>query len=366
MATPQSKVLALAAREIGYSRWNDPKSGTKYARETQPVFWPKDTWLTANGISFCDIFITWVFWKAFGKQGSINVLPAQPSYNTDYRASKGGRITKANARPGDVLVFDWNWNTRATNHVGILEKRLSSGNFQTIEGNTSAGTVGSQSNGGRVARRTRKQSQVRYVIRPRWNRAAGTTGAATEPWKASPRIQGMSKAEVKRIQQMLVDANNSIGKSGVDGSYGKDTYNTVKRVQKALGLTADGVFGPATEKALAAHLKTMGKKVPAKPKAPAFPLDRKPGWMFYFGPASGPITSISGKNANSRAKSDVVKDKNGRWYSKGLKVWQKAAGIADDGRYGPETERTVKAMQKKAGVKVDGKIGPDTWKLAFA
>ena len=49
--TPQRKVLAIAASQIGYSRWSDKKTGTKYARETQPVFWPRDTWLLANGIS---------------------------------------------------------------------------------------------------------------------------------------------------------------------------------------------------------------------------------------------------------------------------------------------------------------------------
>ena len=109
----QSRVLATAAREIGYSRWTDKNRGTKYARETQPVFWPRDTWLLANGISYCDIFVTWVFWKALGKAFVTGGgLPAGASYNTDYRASKGGRVPKSQARPGDVLVFDWNWARR--------------------------------------------------------------------------------------------------------------------------------------------------------------------------------------------------------------------------------------------------------------
>ena len=118
MSNAVTRVLRRAAGEIGYSRWTDPKRGTKYARETQPALWPRDTWLLANGISFCDIFVTWVFWK----EGMLDILPAGASYNTDYRASKGGRVSKSQARPGDVLVFDWNWNTAATNHVGILEK----------------------------------------------------------------------------------------------------------------------------------------------------------------------------------------------------------------------------------------------------
>lgn len=258
--TPQQRVLATAAREIGYNRHRDPKTGTKYARETMPVFWPGQTWLTANGVSYCDIWITWVFWKALGEDFVRNGgLPAGASYNTDYRASKGGRISKSQARPGDVLVFDWNWNTVATNHVGILEKRLSSGNFQTIEGNTSAGSTGSQSNGGRVARRTRKPGQVRYVIRPVWSKAGGTvssggTGNATGTmgaWSTSPRVSKMTSAQIKKIQQTLLGFDLDLGKWGADGKYGDTTGKAVQELQTQLGLEADGVYGPGTEKAVA-------------------------------------------------------------------------------------------------------------------
>ncbi|MDU4693110.1 MAG: CHAP domain-containing protein [Dermabacter sp.] len=143
------KVLAIAAGEIGYSRWNDPKRGTKYARETQPVLWPNEKWLLASGVAYCDIFVTWVFWKA----GCLDILPGKQSYNVNYRASHGGHVSKSQAQPGDVLVFDWDMSTKRANHVGILEECLASGNWQTVEGNTTTGTRGNQSNGGRVAAR---------------------------------------------------------------------------------------------------------------------------------------------------------------------------------------------------------------------
>ena len=220
----QSKVLATAAREIGYSRWTDKKRGTKYARETQPVFWPRDTWLLANGISYCDLFVTWVFWKALGKSFVTDGgLPAGASYNTDYRASKGGRIPKSQARPGDVLVFDWNWATAATNHVGILEKVLPSGNYQTIEGNTSTGSSGSQSNGGRVARRTRRPGQVRYVIRPNWSKPAAKPANLVEDGRL-----GMST--VKALQSVL----------GVKAD-GRACEATWKALQRKVGTFVDGV-----------------------------------------------------------------------------------------------------------------------------
>ena len=293
MSNAVTRVLRRAAGEIGYSRWSDPKRGTKYARETQPALWPRDKWLLANGISYCDIFVTWVFWK----EGLLGILPAGASYNTDYRASKGGRVSKSSAKPGDVLVFDWNWSTLSTNHVGILERVLPSGNFQTIEGNTSVGSSGSQSNGGRVARRVRRPGQVRYVIRPRWGKVTGVpTGGATVP---------------------------------------------------------------------------AAKPKPSTSKAPAFPLPRRKGAMYYYGPASGPKTSVSGRGRNTGAPGDVVL-RAGRWYSKGLKLWQQRmldrgwSGIgAADGRYGTKTERVVRQFQKSKGLGVDGKIGPGTWAAAW-
>ena len=76
------------------------------------------------------------------------------------------------------------------------------------------------------------------------------TGSPGKPWTTSPRIQSMRTAEVRRVQQLLVDNGYSVGASGVDGKYGQATYTAVKSAQKTLGLAVDGIFGPATENAL--------------------------------------------------------------------------------------------------------------------
>lgn len=298
------RVLSIAAGEIGYSRWTDKLRGTKYARETQPALWPRDTWLLANGIAFCDIFVTWVFWKA----GALDILPGRQSFNTDYRATAGRNagalVSRSQARPGDVLVFDWNRATKATNHVGILEKVTAAGNPQSIEGNTSPGSSGSQGNGGGVYRRVRRWDQVRYIIRPDWAKLAPSipSGGASAPAPSKP-------------------------------------------AQK-----------------------------PAAVKAPAFPLPRRKGAMFYYGPSSGPKTSVSGMGRNSAVPGDVVQVK-GRWRSKGLAQFQArliARGWSElarnggaDGRFGAATEKVVGQFQKSMGLPVDHKIGPDTWASAW-
>lgn len=65
--------------------------------------------------------------------------------------------------PGDAIgLFG------ESTHVGLIEKRVPGG-YQTIEGNTSSGSSGSQSNGGGCFRRIRPDSAVVYIARPDWS-----------------------------------------------------------------------------------------------------------------------------------------------------------------------------------------------------
>lgn len=55
---------------------------------------------------------------------------------------------------------------------------------------------------------------------------------------------GSTGDEVKKIQQKLADLGYSVG--NVDGIYGQKTQSAVKDFQRNVGLTADGIAGPAT------------------------------------------------------------------------------------------------------------------------
>lgn len=109
--------------------------------------------------------------------------------------------------------------------------------------------------------------------------------------------------------------------------------------------------------------------------APAFPLPRRPGALYYYGPADGPITSVSGMGLNTAVPGDVYRDKAGRWHSRGLAKWQQRMidrGWTEleqdgaDGRYGKITEKVVGQFQKVAGLPVDRKLGPETWAAAWS
>lgn len=55
---------------------------------------------------------------------------------------------------------------------------------------------------------------------------------------------GSTGDEVRRIQQKLSDLGYNVG--SVDGIYGQRTQSAVKAFQRNVGLTADGIAGPAT------------------------------------------------------------------------------------------------------------------------
>lgn len=99
--------------------------------------------------------------------------------------------------------------------------------------------------------------------------------------------------------------------------------------------------------------------------APDFPLLRTPGALCYYGPADGPVESVSGKAANSLHPGEIV---NGG--AQGLRAWQermneRGYSLTVDGRYGDESAAAADNLQRLADLPRDKKIGPDTWFAAW-
>lgn len=366
----KNKIVAEATKEIGYkegkNNWN------KFAVEANAGWVQNAPW--------CGTFNVAIY-----KRAGINLLKiiSNPFYVPTMYAegrAKGIWVPNSQIEAGDLILNEFN-NDSLRDHTEI-----SIGGKSSIGGNTSNGASGSQSDGGGVFKRTRPDSLKRGALSLRlmaqkFPQAFNQTvsNIKLEVWESSARIKGMTTAQVKELQTKLVKAGYSVGKSGVDGSYKKDTTTAVKEFQKKHGVTVDGVAGPNTIAKLDAVLKSLtptpapskpaAKPVtaskPAASKAPAFPLPKG----FYYGSSSGPVKSVSGRTANSKTN-DVVKDANGRHYSKGLKQWQaqmKKRGwkIDADGRYGDETAKVVKQFQKNKKLGVDGKVGPATWAAAW-
>jgi hypothetical protein len=89
----------------------------------------------------------------------------------------------------------------------------------------------------------------------------------------------------------------------------------------------------------------------AVPPVAAHPFPLPTGW--YYGPASGPMESVSGTFPGDAP------------YRPGLKAAQHALGTPSDGLYGPNTARAARTYQAAHGLQADGLIGALTWASLF-
>src|SRR5690625_2889286 len=102
---------------------------------------------------------------------------------------------------------------------------------------------------------------------------------------------------------------------------------------------------------------------------PDFPLLRTPGHLCYYGDASGPIESVSGKNTNSLHPGEIYTE-GGKTRSRGIVTLQKRLvkrgyAVDVDGRWGAQMDNAIDNLQRLAGVKRDKKVGPVTWYAAW-
>jgi hypothetical protein len=117
-----------------------------------------DAWARACGLPpsrqnfWCGMFVNACLHAAgFADQVWLRYCP---SIEATAKAGAGGGwqwIRPGNVQPGDLVLY----GSSEAEHVGIVEETASGVDTSTIEGNTSNGPGGSQSNGGIVARRHR-------------------------------------------------------------------------------------------------------------------------------------------------------------------------------------------------------------------
>jgi peptidoglycan hydrolase-like protein with peptidoglycan-binding domain len=122
----------------------------------------------------------------------------------------------------------------------------------------------------------------------------------------------------------------------------------VQLLQRALGINADGVFGPETEEAVKSFQARNGLTVDG-----------------IVGPATsaalgGGSSSTSGLSASI---ADVTPGESSEGGESSVKRLQSALKLSVDGNFGPETEAAVRRLQARHGLSVDGVVGPATWNV---
>lgn len=263
-------VLKVACAEVGYSRWTDPEAGTKYGRWYAGI--SGSTYYGTNGVPYCAMFVSWVLAQA--KATCAGIPNAYVPYIEQQAKAAKKTVAKLSARAGDIIIFDWT-SDGVGDHVGIVEANKGS-HLQTIEGNTSATSSGSQSNGGVVARRTRAFSVVRCVVRPNYDGATTTTTSSITTSKATSSALNVDgywgSATTLRLQQVLgapykdgvISSQSSAWKGNLKACTGGWEFvgnpqgsATIKLVQQRIGATADGIMGKDSINALIKYYKAV-------------------------------------------------------------------------------------------------------------
>lgn len=146
----------------------------------------------------------------------------------------GATVPVSNARPGDVVFFNWDKNDNA-DHVGICQSvDVRNKLITTVDGNVS----------NRVGKRTRKFGEVMAVVRPKYH----------VPYTPEENMKNL----VKTIQRFLQSKGYYKGYL-IDGILGPYTVKAIQQYLKAIGLynrAIDGDFGPYTSEGFLQALKT--------------------------------------------------------------------------------------------------------------
>jgi len=229
--TPATKLLAIAAKEIGTVE--KPKGSNKVK------YWSvKPDW---NGSPWCAAFIRWCL-----VQANVQNYPPIPNpYYVPYVEAWGrnnNRFVSSGPNPGDLVIF----GDQIASHIGFVERRLDGGWVQTIEGNTSAGTTGSQNNGDGVYRRKRSPSWIRGYVRVEFS--------ADSPLLV---VDGKLGPMSRRALQQLVGLKGA----AVTGTMDKDSWRAVQKWAGLSGADVDGNVGPVTSDAIArktGHTELLG------------------------------------------------------------------------------------------------------------
>lgn len=260
MATAND-VIRIARAEVGYNRYDDPQNGTKYGRwYEKEIDGPSGYNYGANGVAYCAMFASWVLAQADAKCAG---MPSAYCPSIHHSQTLAAPQLKA----GDLVLFDWE-NDGTDDHIGIVVSNDAAARVvHTIEGNT---------NGGKVAERTRAYSAICGGVRPQYGGSAAD--AATEIG-----------------QGLVLDV--------IDGKYG----NGSERVSR---LAAAGYDARAVQLAVNAYLR--GGCFGEEQAAPAAPYT---------------ITTKSGVNVREGAGTRYAK--TGKAYAKGATV--SVMDTADEG-----------------------------------
>ena len=264
------KVIQIALAEVGYrekasnAALDDPQANagssnwTKYARDLAAAGYYNGS---KNGYAWCECFVDWCFFKAFGKDGQriqcqTGDLGAACIYSMQYYRQQGR--CDQDPRPGDQVFF---YGGGTVGHTGIVVE-VSESSITVVEGNSSD----------RVQKLSypRSSGSIAGYGHPWYEKASA---APEEPQPAPPAEDpapspqtvlvrlpllkpGATGPAVESAQLLLIHRGYNcggrkfLGRETPDGDFGPASEKAVRSFQTKAALAIDGILGPLTWEAL--------------------------------------------------------------------------------------------------------------------
>lgn len=144
------KTISLADAEVGYQEEPPGSNKQKYAAIAG----------VPDGQPWCATFLMAIFRQAGFNQGNLLTPSTRETFANYQAASRVGDV----AIPGSLVFFAYGGDT--INHMGLVVGTPDSNTIETIEGNTSIASSGSQREGIAVARKKRNYRNVKGFAYP--------------------------------------------------------------------------------------------------------------------------------------------------------------------------------------------------------
>lgn len=154
MRASANDILTTAFKEVGYVE--KPVNITKYNKA-----------FGTQGAQWCQIFVWWVF----KQNNAFFIKSGYTPHGVEWFKKTDRWYDKGTPKTGDIVYFDFPGDgIDRVSHVGICVKAMTDDEILCIEGNTSGTDSGDQRNGGMVAIKLRKKSQIVGWGRPGYSK----------------------------------------------------------------------------------------------------------------------------------------------------------------------------------------------------